>query len=99
MCVRDGIFTVGRNKMCCGGLTKQQSANSTKGLNLTDRQNRPVRLKLNKRGRKIKQNDKIRGISGDLFRCAFVQGAVQILVQGTSHDRGWLLNTVRRNGR
>jgi len=58
VCVsRDGIFTVGRNNMCCVGLTKQHSANSTKGLNLTDQQNH-VGLKMNKRGRKIMKNDK-----------------------------------------
>lgn len=72
-CVTDGIFTVGRNNMCCVGLTKQHSANSTKGLNLTDQQNRQVGLKMNKRGRKIMQNDKY-GISlEDLLRCVIVQ--------------------------
>jgi hypothetical protein len=86
----DGIFTVG-NRMCCVGLTKQHSANSTKGLNLTDRQNRRVGMKLNKRGRKIMQNNKLRDISGDLFLCAVVQREVQI-VQGILHDRGLLLN-------
>jgi hypothetical protein len=72
--------------MCCGGLTKQRSADSTRGLNLTDRQNRRVGLKLNKGGREIMQNNKIRNISGDLLRYAVVQGAVQILFQGTSRD-------------
>lgn len=49
---------MGRKKKMCVGLKKQHSANSTKGLNFTDQQNRHVGLKMNKRGRKIMQNDK-----------------------------------------
>ena len=53
LCATYGICRVGRNKMCCVGRRKQHSAYSTKVLNLTDRQNSQVGLKLNKRGRKI----------------------------------------------
>ena len=58
LCVTDGIFTAGRNDTWCVGLTKQHRANSTKGLNMTDQQNRHVGMKMNKIGRKMMQNDK-----------------------------------------